>query len=62
VRTAGIQFFPEIELAVLYLIAAVVLLVKPTGFLIEQALDEARAQQFKPFTSKPPAMHGPDML
>ena len=30
-RTAGIQFFPEIELAVLYLIAAVVLLVKPTG-------------------------------
>jgi branched-chain amino acid transport system permease protein len=31
VRTAGIQFFPEIELAVLYLIAAVVLVVKPTG-------------------------------
>src|SRR5262249_30430215 len=31
VRTPGIQFFPEIELAVLYLIAAVVLLVKPTG-------------------------------
>ena len=31
VRTAGIQFFPEIELAVLYLIAAVVLMVKPTG-------------------------------
>src|SRR5213596_3168334 len=31
VRTARIQFFPEIELAVLYLIAAVVLLVKPTG-------------------------------
>ena len=31
VRTAGIQYFPEIELAVLYLIAAVVLLVKPTG-------------------------------
>ena len=31
VRTAGIQFVPEIELAVLYLIAAVVLLVKPTG-------------------------------
>jgi branched-chain amino acid transport system permease protein len=31
VRTAGIQFFPEIELAVLYLIAAMVLLVKPTG-------------------------------
>jgi branched-chain amino acid transport system permease protein len=31
VRTAGIQFFPEIELAVLYLIAAVVLLIKPTG-------------------------------
>jgi branched-chain amino acid transport system permease protein len=31
VRTAGIQFFPEIELAILYLIAAVVLLVKPTG-------------------------------
>jgi branched-subunit amino acid ABC-type transport system permease component len=31
VRTAGIQFFPEIELAVLYLIAAIVLMVKPTG-------------------------------
>ena len=31
VRTAGIQFFPEIELAVLYLIAALVLLIKPTG-------------------------------
>jgi branched-chain amino acid transport system permease protein len=31
VRTAGIQFFPEIELAVLYLIAAAVLVVKPTG-------------------------------
>jgi branched-chain amino acid transport system permease protein len=31
VRTAGIQFFPEIELAVLYLIATVVLLVRPTG-------------------------------
>jgi branched-chain amino acid transport system permease protein len=31
VRTAGIQFFPEIELAVLYLIAAVVLIVRPTG-------------------------------
>jgi branched-chain amino acid transport system permease protein len=31
VRTLGIQFFPEIELAVLYLIAAVVLMVKPTG-------------------------------
>ncbi len=31
VRTAGIQFFPEIELAVLYLIAAIVLLIRPTG-------------------------------
>jgi branched-chain amino acid transport system permease protein len=31
VRTAGIQFFPEIELAVLYLIATAVLLIKPTG-------------------------------
>jgi len=31
VRTAGIQFFAEIELAVLYLITAVVLLVRPTG-------------------------------
>ena len=31
VRTAGIQFFPEIELAVLYLIATFVLLVRPTG-------------------------------
>jgi branched-chain amino acid transport system permease protein len=31
VRTAGIQFFPEIELATLYLIAAAVLLIRPTG-------------------------------
>ena len=31
VRTAGIQFFPEIELAVLYLIACAVLLIRPTG-------------------------------
>jgi branched-chain amino acid transport system permease protein len=31
VRTAGVQFFPELELAVLYLIAAGVLLVRPTG-------------------------------
>ena len=31
VRTAGIQFFPEIELAVLYLIATIVLMVRPTG-------------------------------
>jgi len=31
VKTAGVQFFPEIELAVLYLIAAAVLLVRPTG-------------------------------
>src|SRR5262249_24923423 len=31
VRTAGIPFFPEIELAVLDLIAALVLLIKPTG-------------------------------
>jgi branched-chain amino acid transport system permease protein len=31
VRTAGIQFFPEVELAVLYVIAAAVLLIRPTG-------------------------------
>jgi branched-chain amino acid transport system permease protein len=31
VRTAGVQLFAEIELAVLYLIAAGVLLVRPTG-------------------------------
>lgn len=31
VRTAGIMFFPEIELAVLYLIAAAVLLIRPAG-------------------------------
>ncbi|HEY7959934.1 MAG TPA: branched-chain amino acid ABC transporter permease, partial [Sphingomicrobium sp.] len=31
VREAGITWFPEIELAVLYLIAAVVLLVRPAG-------------------------------
>ena len=31
VRPAGIQFFAEIELAVLYLIATIVLIVRPTG-------------------------------
>ena len=31
VRALGITYFPEIELAVLYLIAAVVLLIRPTG-------------------------------
>ncbi len=31
VRTFMVQFFPELELAVLYLIAAGVLLVRPTG-------------------------------
>jgi branched-chain amino acid transport system permease protein len=31
VREAGITFFPEVELAVLYLMAAVVLLVRPAG-------------------------------
>lgn len=31
VRTLGIEFFPELELAVLYIIAAAVLLVRPTG-------------------------------
>jgi branched-chain amino acid transport system permease protein len=35
VRTAGIQFFPELELAILYLIAALVLVVKPTGLFGE---------------------------
>ena len=33
VRELGITFFPEIELAVLYLMAAVVLLVRPAGLL-----------------------------
>jgi branched-chain amino acid transport system permease protein len=31
VRTLGITFFPEIELALLYIIAAAVLLIRPTG-------------------------------
>jgi branched-chain amino acid transport system permease protein len=31
VRTAAIQYYAEVELAVLYLIAAGVLLIKPTG-------------------------------
>jgi branched-chain amino acid transport system permease protein len=31
VRTIGVQFFPEAELAMLYLIAGFVLLVRPTG-------------------------------
>jgi branched-chain amino acid transport system permease protein len=33
VREAGITFFPEIELAVLYLMAAVVLFIRPAGIL-----------------------------
>jgi branched-chain amino acid transport system permease protein len=33
VREAGITLFPEIELAVLYLMAAIVLLVRPAGIL-----------------------------
>jgi branched-chain amino acid transport system permease protein len=33
VRELGIAFFPEVELAVLYLIAAVILLVRPAGLL-----------------------------
>jgi len=33
VREMGIAFFPEIELAVLYLMAAVVLMVRPAGLL-----------------------------
>ncbi len=31
VRTAAIQYFPELELAVLYLIAAAVLITRPSG-------------------------------
>ena len=31
VREAGITFFPEIELAVLYLMAAAVLMIRPAG-------------------------------
>ena len=31
IRTLGITYFAEIELAVLYLIAAVVLFVRPAG-------------------------------
>jgi branched-chain amino acid transport system permease protein len=33
VREAGIALFPEIELAVLYLAAVVVLLIRPAGLL-----------------------------
>jgi branched-chain amino acid transport system permease protein len=33
VREVGITFFPEVELAVLYLMAAVVLLIRPAGLL-----------------------------
>jgi branched-chain amino acid transport system permease protein len=33
VREAGIATFPEVELAVLYLMAAIVLLVRPAGIL-----------------------------
>jgi branched-chain amino acid transport system permease protein len=31
VREIGISFFPELELAILYLIAAIVLLLRPAG-------------------------------
>jgi branched-chain amino acid transport system permease protein len=31
VKTAGVQYFAEVELAVLYLIAAAVLMIRPTG-------------------------------
>lgn len=34
VRTAGVHFFPEVELAVLFLMAACVLLWRPTGLLV----------------------------
>jgi len=34
VREAGVTWFPEIELAVLYLIAALVLLVRPAGLFV----------------------------
>jgi branched-chain amino acid transport system permease protein len=34
VRELGIAFFPEIELAVLYLMAALVLLIRPAGILV----------------------------
>ncbi len=44
VRTAGIQFFPEIELAVLYLIAALVLLIKPTGLVRDGMMTAGVAQ------------------
>jgi branched-chain amino acid transport system permease protein len=33
VRTVAIQYFPELELAVLYLIAAGVLITRPAGLL-----------------------------
>jgi branched-chain amino acid transport system permease protein len=33
VREAGITFFPEVELAVLYLMAAGVLMIRPAGIL-----------------------------
>jgi branched-subunit amino acid ABC-type transport system permease component len=36
VRTLGIMFFPEIELAILYLIAAIVLLIRPAGLFGRQ--------------------------
>ena len=50
VRTAGIQFFPEIELAVLYLIAALVLLVKPTGLFGTRVMkaDVSRRSRYRP--------------
>ena len=35
VRVLGIQYFPEIELAVLYIIAAIVLFIRPTGLFGE---------------------------
>jgi branched-chain amino acid transport system permease protein len=38
VRTAGVQLFPEVELAALYLIAAVVLVIRPTGLFFVRSV------------------------
>src|SRR5260370_38297089 len=42
VPTAGIQFFPEIELPVLYLIPTAVLLIRPTGLFVRASRRAAR--------------------
>src|SRR5262249_50589159 len=54
VRELGITFFPEIELAVLYLMAAVVLLIRPAGLFGRPGAPSPPPPPL-PFAGSPPA-------